>query len=166
MGHHDLPFERARPLVDGMLGFDALKPWSFRKLTPQPACDSQGGVDCRAEFIGESGRHRVATGARRIESSSASRSTCQFFARIAMSGSRDSSLSMAHLSNLSLGRERIPSASFATTPLFGLQPVISLLDSDLPAPLGRSESTLAPEDVVLTLHDEGEEGRLFRMPTW
>jgi uncharacterized protein YydD (DUF2326 family) len=32
MGHHDLPFERARPLVDGMLGFDALKPWSFRKL--------------------------------------------------------------------------------------------------------------------------------------
>ena len=48
----------------------------------------------------------------------------------------------------------------------GLQPVISLLDSDLPAPIGSDDASLAPEDVVLTLHDEGEEGRLFRMPTW
>jgi hypothetical protein len=171
----ELRRERLQTAVEEELVFNVMARIAFSPSTskmisdartPQPACDSQGGVDCRAEFIGESGRHRVATGARRIESSSASRSTCQFFARIAMSGSRDSSLSMAHLSNLSLGRERISSASFATTPLFGLQPVISLLDSDLPAPLGRSESTLAPEDVVLMLHDEGEEGRLFRMPTW
>ncbi len=48
----------------------------------------------------------------------------------------------------------------------GLQPVISLLDSDLPAPLGASADTLAPEEVILTLHDEGEDGRLFKMPTW
>ena len=48
----------------------------------------------------------------------------------------------------------------------GLQPIISLIDSDLPAPLGTSPRTLAPEDVVLTLHDEGQDGLLFKMPAW
>lgn len=47
----------------------------------------------------------------------------------------------------------------------GVQPIISLLDSDLPAPLGDPRS-LVPEDVVLTLHDEGESGRVFKMSTW
>src|SRR5690606_7009251 len=48
----------------------------------------------------------------------------------------------------------------------GLQPIISLLDSDLPLPLGAGPQTLMPEDVVLTLHDEGDDGRLFKMPSW
>lgn len=48
----------------------------------------------------------------------------------------------------------------------GFQPVISLLDSDLPAPLGSSPSTLSAGDVVLTLHDEGASGRLFRDESW
>lgn len=48
----------------------------------------------------------------------------------------------------------------------GLQPIISLLDSDLPLPLGAGIETLVPEDVVMTLHDEGQDGRLFKMPTW
>ena len=48
----------------------------------------------------------------------------------------------------------------------GVQPIISLLDSDLPAPLGEVPRTLSPDDVVLTLHDEGEDGRLFKMPAW
>jgi uncharacterized protein YydD (DUF2326 family) len=48
----------------------------------------------------------------------------------------------------------------------GLQPIISLLDSDLPAPLGESTRTLTVEDVVLTLHDEGDDGRLFKIPAW
>lgn len=48
----------------------------------------------------------------------------------------------------------------------GIQPVVSLLDSDLPEPLGTSQATLTPQDVILTLHDEGQEGRLFKMPTW
>lgn len=48
----------------------------------------------------------------------------------------------------------------------GLQPVISLLDSDLSEPLGSSPNTLSDEDVILALHDEGEEGRLFKMATW
>ncbi|WP_210405936.1 DUF2326 domain-containing protein [Micromonospora sp. MH33] len=48
----------------------------------------------------------------------------------------------------------------------GLQPIISLLDSDLPLPLGSGPQTLIPEDVIVTLHDEGQDGRLFKMPTW
>lgn len=48
----------------------------------------------------------------------------------------------------------------------GVQPIISLLDSDLPAPLGQTPRTLLPNDVVLTLHDEGEDGRLFKMQEW
>jgi uncharacterized protein YydD (DUF2326 family) len=48
----------------------------------------------------------------------------------------------------------------------GLQPILSLLDSDLPADLGTSDLTLSEPDVVLALHDEGDEGRLFKMPRW
>jgi uncharacterized protein YydD (DUF2326 family) len=48
----------------------------------------------------------------------------------------------------------------------GLQPIISLIDSDLPAELGKDPRSLSAEDVVLTLHDEGEDGLLFKMPSW
>jgi uncharacterized protein YydD (DUF2326 family) len=48
----------------------------------------------------------------------------------------------------------------------GIQPVFSLLDSDLPSALNSGSGTLRSEDIVLTLHDEGEQGRLFRMPSW
>jgi len=48
----------------------------------------------------------------------------------------------------------------------GLQPILSLLDSDLPSPLGADASTLNGAEVILTLHDEGESGRLFAMPPW
>ncbi len=48
----------------------------------------------------------------------------------------------------------------------GLQPVITLIDSDLPA---RSESDTAvfnPQEIVVTLQDEGDHGRLFKMKGW
>ncbi|MEV1071716.1 DUF2326 domain-containing protein [Micromonospora parva] len=48
----------------------------------------------------------------------------------------------------------------------GVQPIMSLLDSDLPEPVGSGLETLMPEDIVVTLHDEGQEGRLFRMAKW
>lgn len=48
----------------------------------------------------------------------------------------------------------------------GLQPILSLLDSDLPARLGDRAETLAQDDIVLALHDEGDKGRLFRMRSW
>lgn len=49
---------------------------------------------------------------------------------------------------------------------FGLQSVITLIDSDLPA---RAEDTgffFEMDEVVLTLHDENEQGRLFKMRAW
>lgn len=48
----------------------------------------------------------------------------------------------------------------------GVQPIISLLDSDLPAPLGASPGTLEEDEIIALLHDEGDDGRLFKMTPW
>lgn len=48
----------------------------------------------------------------------------------------------------------------------GVQPVITLIDSDMP-PAGEDERPVFTSDeIVLTLHDEGDDGRLFRMKAW
>lgn len=48
----------------------------------------------------------------------------------------------------------------------GVQPVITLIDSDMP-PTGEDGSpAFAAEEIILTLHDEGSDGRLFRMKAW
>lgn len=44
---------------------------------------------------------------------------------------------------------------------FGVQHVIAILDSDLPVGF-----ELSKDEVVLTLHDDGDEGRLFMMPAF
>ncbi|WP_244464904.1 DUF2326 domain-containing protein [Candidatus Filomicrobium marinum] len=47
----------------------------------------------------------------------------------------------------------------------GLQPVITLIDAELPS--GDAETVkLEDAEIILTLHDEGDDGRLFRMPPW
>lgn len=46
---------------------------------------------------------------------------------------------------------------------YGVQIVFSALDSDFPGPVSDS---LAPNDIVIALHDEGDDGRLFKMPAW
>lgn len=48
----------------------------------------------------------------------------------------------------------------------GLQPIITLIDSDLPARLGDDEAMFNDDEIVVTLHDEGEHGRLFKMRRW
>ena len=48
----------------------------------------------------------------------------------------------------------------------GLQPIITLIDSDLPARTGENESVFGRDEIVLSLHDENEQGRLFKMRTW
>lgn len=48
---------------------------------------------------------------------------------------------------------------------FGLQPVITLIDSDLPIRLG-NEPIFTKDEIILTLHDESEQGRLFKIKTW
>jgi len=47
----------------------------------------------------------------------------------------------------------------------GLQPIITLIDSDLP-PRGDGKPVFSAEEVVVTLHDEGDQGRLFKMLSW
>ena len=48
----------------------------------------------------------------------------------------------------------------------GLQPVITLIDSDLPARQGDIEPVFDDSEIALVLHDEGEEGRLFTIKAW
>lgn len=47
----------------------------------------------------------------------------------------------------------------------GLQPTITLIDSDLPKN-DDGAAVFEKEEVVVLLHDEGDDGRLFKMPTW
>lgn len=48
----------------------------------------------------------------------------------------------------------------------GIQPVITLIDADTPPPSEEGGPTFTPDEIVLTLHDEGDDGRLFRMKAW
>jgi uncharacterized protein YydD (DUF2326 family) len=49
---------------------------------------------------------------------------------------------------------------------FGVQFVITLIDSELPARAEGDEPMFAEEEIVLRLHDEGPDGRLFKMAGW
>jgi uncharacterized protein YydD (DUF2326 family) len=49
---------------------------------------------------------------------------------------------------------------------FGIQTVITLIDSDLPKREAEGESVFTENEIVLTLHDENQQGRLFRMKAW
>ena len=49
----------------------------------------------------------------------------------------------------------------------GIQPIITLIDSDLPARESSNDSPVFDEsEIVLTLHDENDQGRLFKMQSW
>lgn len=48
----------------------------------------------------------------------------------------------------------------------GLQPIITLIDSDLPARAAGEELVFSSDEVVITLHDEGMQGRLFKVKAW
>ena len=48
----------------------------------------------------------------------------------------------------------------------GLQPIITLIDSDLPARRADEEPVFSSDEVVVTLHDEGQQGRLFKVKAW
>jgi uncharacterized protein YydD (DUF2326 family) len=47
-----------------------------------------------------------------------------------------------------------------------IQPIITLIDSDMPALTATSEPIFAGDEIVVRLHDEGETGRLFKMRSW
>lgn len=48
----------------------------------------------------------------------------------------------------------------------GLQPIITVIDSDLPERDSNAQPIFEAEEIVKLLHDEGKEGRLFKMPAW
>lgn len=48
----------------------------------------------------------------------------------------------------------------------GLQPVVTTLDSDLPDEVGSGTNAIQMSEVVSRLHDDGAEGRLFRMKSF
>lgn len=48
----------------------------------------------------------------------------------------------------------------------GIQPIITLIDSDLPIRGEEDGSVFDASEIVLTLHDENERGRLFKMKAW
>ncbi|MFF2273565.1 DUF2326 domain-containing protein [Agromyces sp. NPDC058136] len=48
----------------------------------------------------------------------------------------------------------------------GIQPVFSTLDEALPGPDAPSNERIPTNEVILTLHDENDLGRLFKMPSW
>ncbi|MCW7762926.1 DUF2326 domain-containing protein [Photorhabdus luminescens] len=48
----------------------------------------------------------------------------------------------------------------------GIQSVITLIDSDLPARSPKELPVFDSTEIVLQLHDEGESGRLFKLKTW
>ena len=48
----------------------------------------------------------------------------------------------------------------------GIQPIITLIDSDLPVWVERDVPTFAQSEIVLELNDEDDQGRLFKMKAW
>jgi uncharacterized protein YydD (DUF2326 family) len=48
----------------------------------------------------------------------------------------------------------------------GIQPIITLIDSDLPVRGEKDGPVFDASEIVLTLHDEDEDGRLFKMKAW
>ena len=48
----------------------------------------------------------------------------------------------------------------------GVQPVITLIDSDMPPAANGEEAAFTSAEIILNLHDEGLDGRLFRMKAW
>jgi uncharacterized protein YydD (DUF2326 family) len=48
----------------------------------------------------------------------------------------------------------------------GIQVIITLIDSDLPTRSDDSEEIFQRSEIVLTLHDESDQGRLFKMDAW
>lgn len=48
-----------------------------------------------------------------------------------------------------------------------LQYILSVIDSDLPRDLETDRQiTFSPDEIILTLHDDGDDGRLFKMPSF
>ena len=48
----------------------------------------------------------------------------------------------------------------------GIQPIITLIDSELPKRGEKDGPVFEANEIILTLHDENDQGRLFKMKAW
>ena len=128
--------------------------------------NNAGGLDFTAEFIGDSG-----TATSGDHGTSYKKLLCIAFDLALLRSNLDVSFPRFVYHDGALEqleprkRERLIGVLRSYADL-GIQPIISLLNTDLPSPVGTSSDTLTPDEVVSLLHDEGDDGRLFKMPPW
>ncbi|WP_170986817.1 DUF2326 domain-containing protein [Nocardia farcinica] len=128
--------------------------------------NSKGGLDFVAEFVGESG---TATSGDR--GTSYRKLLCIAFDLAVLRSYVDVPFARfvyhdGALEQLEPRKRSKLIAVFRQYAEYGIQPIVSALDSDLPEPVNATPSAVSSKEVVLVLHDEGEDGRLFRMPSW
>lgn len=128
--------------------------------------NSQGGLEFVAEFVGESG-----TATSEDRGTSYKKLLCIAFDLAMLRSYVDVPFARfvyhdGALEQLEPRKRQKLLEVFREYAAYGLQPVISVLDSDLPEALDSSATSVSSKEVVLTLHDQGDEGRLFKMPAW
>lgn len=128
--------------------------------------NSAGGLDFSAEFVGDSG---VATSGDR--GTSYKKLMCIAFDLAMLRAYVDEPFPRfvyhdGALEQLEPRKRANLIQVFRQYSELGLQPIISVLDSDLPQPLDASADGISSRDVVRRLHDEGDDGRLFTLPAW
>lgn len=128
--------------------------------------NTAGGLDFTAEFIGNSG---IATSG--DHGTSYKKLLCIAFDLALLRSNLDVAFPRfvyhdGALEQLEPRKREKLIGVFRSYAQLGIQPIISVLNTDLPAPLGESPGTLEKGEIVALLHDEGDDGRLFKMPAW
>ena len=128
--------------------------------------NNAGGIDFRAEFIGESGS---ATSGDR--GTSYKKLLCLAFDFALMRAYLDEPFPRFLFHDGAF--EQLESRKKANLARvlreyaeLGLQPIVTTLDGDVSLFEEFDTEPIAEDEIVRTLHDEGEQGRLFRMPSW
>lgn len=125
-----------------------------------------GGIDFSAEFIGESG-----TATSGDKGTSYKKLLCIAFDLALLRTYLDTPFPRfvyhdGALEQLEPRKRENLLRVFREYAAIGIQPVISVLDSDLPIPAGQDGESVGDSDIIAHLHDEGDDGRLFKMAPW
>jgi len=128
--------------------------------------NASGGLDFTAEFITEAG---VATAG--DEGTSYKKLLCIAFDLAMLRAYEGVSFPRfvyhdGALEQLELRKREKLIGVFREYVSYGIQPIITVLDSDLPASIDETPRTVARSEVIVTLHDDGKDGRLFKMEPW
>ena len=128
--------------------------------------NASGGLDFTAEFVTEAG---VATAG--DEGTSYKKLLCIAFDLAMLRAYEGVSFPRfvyhdGALEQLELRKREKLIGVFREYVSYGIQPIITVLDSDLPSSVDDTPRTVARAEVIVTLHDDGKEGRVFRMEPW